>query len=103
MLFDKAKNNRDIPKFAFVNFATKSSATKAIESDGRMMIGPYHLHTEKRKPKGCIKGCIEEPNEYWNGILRAFDWKHSAAMYAYRHTTMEDFLGQFIATYAFVR
>ena len=61
MLFDKSKNNPDIPKFAFVNFTTEQSALKAIDADGRIRLENNSLHTESRKPKGCVKGCIEEP------------------------------------------
>ena len=57
------KGNPEIPKFAFVNFTTESSALKAIDADGRIRIENHNLHTESRKPKGCVKGCVEEPNE----------------------------------------
>jgi len=103
MLFDKARNNPVIPKFAFVNFDTEAAALKAIEADGRIILGTHNLHTEFRKPKGSTKGCIEEPNEYWHAILQSLDWKQAAAVYAYRTITMEDYLAHFIAVYAGIR
>ena len=58
MLFDKARSNPAIPKFAFVNFDTESAASKAIDADGRIILGTHNLHTEHRKPKGAPKVII---------------------------------------------
>ena len=80
MLFDKSKNNPDIPKFAFVNFTTEQSALKAIDADGRIRIENNSLHTESRKPKGCVKGCIEEPNEV--SAVENYIYSFTTSLYA---------------------
>lgn len=57
--------------------------------------GPYHRLSSDQVPA--------ETHQDWLKLLGSFNWRHSAAKYLYRITTMEDYLIEYVHTQASYR
>ena len=95
---------RDFPKFAFINFKSSDAVLQALKADGMVEISGNNLHVEERRPRGQAETYnLQQLDSFWNDLVRNFDWRRSAAVYVLRKWTMEDFLRDFIVTYACAR
>lgn len=100
-MHDKDPQDEHVAKFAFVSFFNPSDRNKAIDLDGEIFIDDNPIHIEERKPKE--DAFPDPPLEFWRSMLKEFKWRKSAAVYVFRHRTMEDYLSEYLHTFACIR